>query len=224
MNRKKIGDRFGRLVIISKLTSINKNGKLIPMYKCKCDCGNVVEANGNTLGKGRNSCGCLQDKSRRKDIPVGIKFDRLEVVKRTEEKKHNCYMYLCKCDCGKDVLVRSDMLRAGEVKSCGCLHDDLLRINVKKAYDKNFIEDTSIPKITDNKLQRNNTSGIKGVRWHSRIGKWQASITFKNKNYHLGYYSDIDEAAKVRKIAEKELFGEFLKWYREQYNNKNKSS
>lgn len=219
MARKKIGDRFGRLVITAKLPSINKNGKFIPMYECRCDCGNVVEANGNTLGKGRNSCGCLQDESRRKDIAPGTKFGRLEVVKRTEEKKHNCYMYLCKCECEEEVLVRSDMLRAGEVNSCGCLHDDLLQANAKKAYQKNFVDGTNLPKITNTKLQKNNTSGIKGVRWHRRSGKWQASITFKGKDYHLGYYADLEEAAKIRNIAEKELFREFLKWYKENYKD-----
>lgn len=219
MARKKIGDRFGRLVITAKLPSINKNGKLIPMYECRCDCGGVVEVNGNTLGKGRSSCGCLQDESRRKDIAPGTRFGKLEVIKRTEEKKHKCYMYLCKCDCGEEKLFRSDMLRSGEVNSCGCLHDHLFRTNVKKAYAKNFVEGTNIPKIASNTLPRNNTSGIKGVRWHSRAGKWQASITFKGKDYHLGYYTELEEADKIRKIAEKELFGEFLKWYKENYKD-----
>lgn len=221
MSRKHIGDRFGRLVIIAKLPSVNKNGKLIPMYRCKCDCENIIEVNGNTLGKSRNSCGCLQDESRRKEIDPGTRFGKLEVLKRTDEKKHKCYMYLCKCDCGEEKLVRSDMLRSGEVNSCGCLHDHLFKINVKKAYVKNFVEGTNIPKIISNTLQRNNTSGITGVRWHSRIGKWQASITFKRKNYHLGYFDNLNDACKTRKIAEVKLFGDFLKWYEKNYRTRN---
>lgn len=36
-------------------------------------------------------------------------------------------LWLCRCDCGKEVLVRSDSLRNGNTKSCGCLKRDLSR-------------------------------------------------------------------------------------------------
>lgn len=35
--------------------------------------------------------------------------------------------------------------------------------------------------------------------------------------YHLGYFDNIDKAAKVRKRAEKELYGDFLEWYKTEY-------
>ena len=37
----------------------------------------------------------------------------------------------------------------------------------------------------------------------------------KNKSYHLGYFDSKEDAIKVRKTAEKKLFGEFLEWYKE---------
>jgi len=88
-----------------------------------------------------------------------------------------------------------------------------LRENAKKAYQKMYVESTSIPKIKTIKLQKNNTSGIRGVTWHKRIGKWYAQITFQKKHYSLGYYCDINEAAEVRRQAEERHFGEFLEWY-----------
>lgn len=39
---------------------------------------------------------------------------------------------------------------------------------------------------------------------------------FKGKTYHLGYYDTVKEAAEIRKIAEKELFGKAEKEYNEQ--------
>lgn len=33
--------------------------------------------------------------------------------------------WLCKCDCGKEVVVRTDLLTSGNTKSCGCLHREL---------------------------------------------------------------------------------------------------
>lgn len=149
-----------------------------------------------------------------KAIESGVRFGRLKVIERTDQKQHACNMYRCTCDCGKDVLVRSDRLRSGEVQSCGCLHDDLLREHAKKAYVKNFVDGTSINKLKS-KQQSNNKSGITGVRWHKRIGKWQASIMFQGVSYHLGYFGKLEEAAEARKKAEEELFEKYLKAHEE---------
>ncbi|UWO77428.1 AP2 domain-containing protein [Enterocloster asparagiformis] len=110
------------------------------------------------------------------------------------------------------------MLRRGEVQSCGCLHDELFRENSKIAYKNSFVDGTNVPRIASTQtVQRNNTSGVTGVTWHKGTGKWRASISFKGKSYSLGYYTEIPLAAKARKTAEDELFGDFLKWYAEEY-------
>lgn len=80
-------------------------------------------------------------------------------------------------------------------------------------YKKNFIEKTSVARISYDRLQKNNTSGVSGVTWHKRIKKWQANIQFQGIRYHLGYYTDINSAKKIRKAAEKELHRDFWKWY-----------
>lgn len=46
---------------------------------------------------------------------------------------------------------------------------------------------------------------------------WRAQIVFKGKNYYLGRYSKKEDAIKARKKAENSMFGEFLKWYYENY-------
>ena len=49
------------------------------------------------------------------------KFGKLTVICRAPNKNGRT-MWLCKCDCGNEVEVRSDQLRSGITKSCGCLH------------------------------------------------------------------------------------------------------
>lgn len=49
------------------------------------------------------------------------RFGKLVVIKRVPNKNKRT-MWLCKCDCGNEVEVRSDQLRGGITKSCGCLH------------------------------------------------------------------------------------------------------
>lgn len=52
------GDKFGRLTIIEQ-TPQRKQRCII--YKCRCDCGNIVFVKGTNLKKGyTKSCGCLQ--------------------------------------------------------------------------------------------------------------------------------------------------------------------
>ena len=46
-------------------------------------------------------------------------------------------------------------------------------------------------------------SGIKGVSWDTRTEKWTAYIVYQGKQHNLGLYGNIDEAAEVRRAAEK---------------------
>lgn len=55
----------------------------------------------------------------------GQKFGRLLVIERAGSSRGSI-TYLCKCDCGKKVIVPTGSLRSGNTKSCGCLSRDLL--------------------------------------------------------------------------------------------------
>jgi hypothetical protein len=57
-------------------------------------------------------------------------------------------------------------------------------------------------------IAKNNTSGIKGVTFEN--GYWCAKITHNGKKYHLGYFENIEDAAKARQTKAKKLFGEFM--------------
>lgn len=51
-----VGNRYGRLVVLEKVESINGRAA----WKCQCDCGNTVIVKGKYLRNGdTKSCGCL---------------------------------------------------------------------------------------------------------------------------------------------------------------------
>ena len=52
------------------------------------------------------------------------------------------------------------------------------------------------------KKPSDNTSGFIGVSWCKSMSKWKAAININKKFVVLGYYTKINEAAKVRKQAE----------------------
>lgn len=61
----KNGDRFGKLTILKRIENKiakSKNGySSIPMFLCKCDCGNVVSVQGRyLLNQSTRSCGCMK--------------------------------------------------------------------------------------------------------------------------------------------------------------------
>jgi hypothetical protein len=62
---------------------------------------------------------------RRKEL-TGRRFGRLLVLRFAGIRKSRT-RWFCRCDCGKDVVVRADNLLAGETRSCGCYHLDMLR-------------------------------------------------------------------------------------------------
>lgn len=64
-----------------------------------------------------------------KDL-TGQKFGRLTVIKRAENQGHNC-MWLCRCDCGNEKIVRGSHLKSGAIKSCGCLSIEELQHRAK---------------------------------------------------------------------------------------------
>lgn len=61
---------------------------------------------------------------------IGQRFNRLVVLQRAENYikplgKGQVAQWLCQCDCGNKIVVRSDSLKSGSVKSCGCLHSEM---------------------------------------------------------------------------------------------------
>ena len=65
----KIGDKFGKLTILKELDlrPHGTQGHRRRWYLCQCECGNVIEAMGNSLkSKLKTSCGCIHSKGEEK--------------------------------------------------------------------------------------------------------------------------------------------------------------
>ena len=112
--------KFNRLKVIQK-GKIDKNGHRY--WICQCDCGNIVEINGDNLRRGlTQSCGCL-----RREITselfcedlTGKKFNKLKVLKKISSMGEKS-KWLCECDCGSLIEVTSSNLKNGHTTSCGC--------------------------------------------------------------------------------------------------------
>lgn len=54
---------------------------------------------------------------------TGHKYGALTVLRRAENQGRRT-MWLCRCECGKEVVVRGENIRSGNTRSCGCLAKD----------------------------------------------------------------------------------------------------
>lgn len=120
----KIGQRSGRLTVVSLPTSVNdRNSHGDYVCHCVCDCGNqdYVCSCTDIASQSVKSCGCI-DRERLKPIHIGQEFDQLTVVEEVaRDPITNRRRYLCQCKCGGSKIVAADKLIGGETKSCGCL-------------------------------------------------------------------------------------------------------
>lgn len=60
-------------------------------------------------------------------------------------------------------------------------------------------------------LRSDNSSGFKGVIWHSQIGRWRAQLIMHGKKVSLGCYSSADDAARAWDEGARRYHGEFAR-------------
>lgn len=60
-----------------------------------------------------------------------------------------------------------------------------------------------------NRSVSHSSSGVCGVYWYSKNGKWSVEIVVDGKKINLGLFENKEQAIKVRKEAEEKYFGEF---------------
>lgn len=98
MNKEiNIGDKFGRLTVLEELEQRKRGMKV---YKCQCECGNIVSVIGVNLTHGfTKSCGCYhKDRASEANKTHGESHTKLYYVwqdmrKRCTNPNHHAYEY-----------------------------------------------------------------------------------------------------------------------------------
>lgn len=67
----------------------------------------------------------------------------------------------------------------------------------------NLREVTPAENMRNQKMNSANKSGVMGVSWSKPHSKWSAQIKVNRRKIHLGLFHNIEEAAAVRKAAER---------------------
>ena len=197
------GKTFGELEVMYIAADHPKDARGGIWWHCRCSCGNEIDVLGTLLATGRKThCGCKANPQYYSADITGQRIGRLTALYPLDERDaKGAVMWRCKCECGNEVEYSYNVLMYSEIRSCGCWK----RERESKLGDLiTRVDGTSIDMIKSKKLPADNTSGVKGVYFQK--GKWIAKIVFQQKQYHLGKYDTIEEAAEARKEAEELLF------------------
>ena len=135
-----VGNKYGRLTVMKK--GLSKKGRIT--WRCKCECGNIVEVDGTSLRKGlTTSCGCYRKEqvtNRVMNKYIDKTFHYITVLEKTQEKPPNSLesVWKCRCNlCGKEFLIPTSKLKTQV--SCGCVKDSYGVMIIKSLLSTNGI-------------------------------------------------------------------------------------
>lgn len=129
-----IGKKYNKLTYLEDLGLKSVGKKNRSFVKCQCECGKIVEIVKYKLGITK-SCGCIKhEKCFNPRNLIGCVFGRLKVLKegnfvRIGKAQKRKKVWVCECECGKQIDVMESSLLSNNTKSCGCASSELSRIS-----------------------------------------------------------------------------------------------
>jgi hypothetical protein len=180
-----VGQRFGRLTVVNLVGGISP----IPIWHCKCDCGNEIDVRRDYLVSGQTkSCGCLKTDK----IVENRRFGKLVAI--SPYRSNGRTYWKCKCDCGSELDVELSHLVDGHTQSCGCLD-----ISHSGSKDENVIKDyIGIECVKDKSV-------LGGKEIDLYYPKFGIGIEFNGSAYHAnknGVYKDLPKMYHRDKFLE----------------------
>lgn len=215
--------RFGNLIVLTKTSERDARGSIL--WECRCDCGNITTVSSNKLRTGHTkSCGCLRKESS-KNRRLKNKYELHENygIGYTSNTQIAFYFDLEDYDIIKDYtwlendqgyiisFINGKLYRMHRL-ILRCKDDELIDHRNCKRFDNrkgNLRLATKQLNGINRDAGKNNLLGIKGVSYDKRSDMYTARIMVDGKSIQIGSSKSLEEAARMREVAEVELFGEF---------------
>ncbi len=230
------GQRFGRLVVVRRAEDyISPKGYKASKWLCHCDCGNKVVVRKSDLTSRRTlSCGCYGMEARynsKKKYNIYDLSGEYGIGYTSKDEKF--YFDLEDYDLIKDYCWHIN--EQGYVVSTTNLFHRIVMGSPDAIFEIDHIQGettrndnrkynlritTKSQNMMNVGLRSNNKSGVTGVIWHKRSGKWRAIIVINGKQIELGLFVNFEDAVKARKEAEEKYFGKYSYDNSQSYNIK----
>jgi len=162
---------------------------------------------------------------------AGQKFGRLTPVEHIGKDKWGGTLWLCECDCGKEIIILRSSLVSGNTKSCGCLNIEK-RIKTGKARKTHGRSNTKIYKIWRRILNRcNNPKYHTYQNYGGRTPPITVCYRWSNKNPKgfENFYKDVGEPpTNKHQIGRKDNNGDYCPenyiWVLSKENRRNRNN
>lgn len=231
------GQRFGRLTVTGKAPKrYSSNGKPIVMWFCDCDCGKKgisISCAGLRHG-GTSSCGCWRtEKSHLSkfkqqttydlsgDFGIGYTakgdefwFDKedYELISKFNWHKHHNYFeaWVPMSKPRRSINIHRLVMGVADIKYDFTM--DVDHICTEHKFDNRKCNLRIVNKSQNNinkVVQKNNKSGVPGVKKASKSNNWEVYININKKHTYLGTYVDFNDAVAARKAAEEKYYKEY---------------
>ena len=214
--------RFGRLIVI-KQCGVDSMGSRL--WECLCDCGRTKTITTKRLNSHNvRSCGCMSRELASSRLKQYNFYDiSSSAVKGITKSGSEFYFDLEDYDKIKDFCwyVDSDgYVKASDIKGfsggksirlhnliMGKTNDDVDHIDKNKLNNRksNLRNVSHQNNVRNRQTPFTNKSGVMGVCYIKRSGKWQSYIMKKT----LGTFFNFEDAVFARLMAEKNIYGEF---------------
>ena len=127
-------------------------------------------------------------------LPVGSRFGRLVIVREDQPvywRKFRKRRFLCRCDCGREVIIHIYNLKLGHTRSCGCL-------KVEHGQGKRTHGDTSarLYQTWRGMLNRCRNNNVKSYKYYGAMGvrvcdEWLRYEPFRDWAIRHGYQAHL---------------------------------
>lgn len=207
------GKTCGLLYVVREITDLRINNERA--WECKCKvCGEKYKKSTSQLRTEKYGCPMCA----RLSVHPGERYGSLTAIKFVEYKetagtKKSIWRF--RCDCGKEIDAKAILVKGGDITSCGCKRSERAReVGIDAAQKSGqLVENTYLARLKDNSVQKNNTSGYRGVYFNSKLQKYVAQIYFKGKQIIIGTFDNPAEASEAYQVAKAELHGGLLEKY-----------
>lgn len=210
----KVGFKFGHFTVIEKTDKKTKRGYI---YKCQCDCGNIVEIVSSNMRKGyKMDCGCQKENkvgNNKKYNRIEIEGDRAKIyffncdryaiidAEDVEKVKNLCFYdretnYPCAYYKGKKLRLHNVIL-PNEKEGFVVDHINRNRLDNRKC---NLRIASHAENMRNSKLFKTNTTGHKHISYSKKIKKYIVAFEYDKVHHWVGQFKDLETA--VQKLEE----------------------
>lgn len=227
------GSIFGRWRVIKQVDDlVMPSGQRHPAWLCECSCEDHTRkvVDGYSLNRGdTTSCGCYSAEvigswnKKHNDFALinneyyvgytqsGKEFyfdkedyDKVSVYCWDVDNSNGYVKTLIK---GKKLYLHKFVMNVDYGENVKVDHRNRKRNDCRK---NNLHIVTNCQNSMNMGIRSDNRSGIKGVSFNNKRGKFYATINANKKRYGLGYFKDFTKAALVRLEKEEELYRNFM--------------